>query len=520
MGYWGEAMTYLHPVWNQKDTAAARAALKKLAPTREARLALARNPMEREWLETAETLYAPTGTKAQRDTAWSRALERMHASHPNDDEVTTFYALSLLGLNQGEREPVAYRKAYELVLPVFRAHPKHPGAAHYLIHATDDPDHAALGLQAAEAYADIAPSAGHAIHMTSHIFLALGKWDDVVSANKRALAANKSGVYAGHVVHWLHYGLIQQGRYKEADAWLDSMVRQAGSGSAAKRAMSWNAAGLMAGANMADTHRWNGIAGRVRVDTAGFIADGSPEAIETLAAAEFGEALGELNRGAMGAYLQTITTMRNRRTAMVANPLMATAVGMSDVMEKTLRAYVRLMAGDSAIALAAFREAADEEAKLPMPFGPPATIKPPREAAGELLLSMGRYAEARIEFQMALARTPRRTQAMIGLARADWALGDRATARAIYKDLVGIWHAADTEFPKLAEARERGRWARMSAGRADTNSRGPIWELYGSEEGFTFGYPAIGSVFLPLGVTGNTPDSGSGESRFETWRGN
>jgi tetratricopeptide (TPR) repeat protein len=136
---------------------------------------------------------------------------------------------------------------------------------------------------------------------------------------------------------------------------------------------------------------------------------------------------------------------------------MATAVGMSDVMEKTLRAYVRLKAGDSATALAAFREAADEEAKLPMPFGPPMTIKPPREAAGELLLSMGRAAEAKKEFQMALARTPRRTQAMIGLARAEWALGDRAAARGLYKELVGIWHAADTEFPELVEARERGR---------------------------------------------------------------
>jgi tetratricopeptide (TPR) repeat protein len=457
MGYWGEAMTYSHPVWNQQDTAAANRALRRLAPTREARLALARSANEGLWLESAETLYAPSGTKAQRDTAWSAALGRMHAMYPDDNEATTFYALSLLGLNQGEREPVAYQKAYELVLPVFRAHPHHPGAAHYLIHATDDPDHAALGLQAAEAYADIAPSAGHAIHMTSHIFLALGKWDDVVAANKRALAANKSGVYAGHVVHWLHYGLIQQGRYKEADAWLDTMVRQAHGGSAARQAMSWDAAGLMAGANLADTRRWTGVAGSVRVDTAGFIATGSPEAMEDVAAAEFAEALGELNRGEVGAYMQTITAMRDRRTALAANPLMATAVGMSDVMEKTLRAYVRLEAGDSATALAAFREAADEEAKLPMPFGPPMTIKPPREAAGELLLSMGRAAEAKKEFQMALARTPRRTVPMIGLARAEWALGNRDAARGLYKELVGIWHSADTEFPELVEARERGR---------------------------------------------------------------
>jgi hypothetical protein len=221
MGYWGEAMTYSHPVWNQQDLGAAQKALLKLAPTREARLALARSPKERAWLESVEELYAPTGSKAQRDTAWSRALEKMHASDPNDIEATTFYAVSLLGLNQGQREAVAYQKAYELVLPIFKSHPHHPGAAHYLIHATDDPSHAALGLQAAEAYASIAPSATHAIHMTSHIFLALGKWDDVVSANRKAQATIKAGMMSGHIVHWLQFALIEHGIFKEAVVWLD-----------------------------------------------------------------------------------------------------------------------------------------------------------------------------------------------------------------------------------------------------------------------------------------------------------
>ena len=136
---------------------------------------------------------------------------------------------------------------------------------------------------------------------------------------------------------------------------------------------------------------------------------------------------------------------------------MATSRGMSDVMEHTIGAYALEKSGDSASALALFRDAADEEAKLPMPFGPPMTIKPPREAAGELLLAMGKPAEAKKEFEMALSRTPRRTAVMIGLARSEWALGNRAAARKIYKELVGIWHSADTEFPELAEARARSK---------------------------------------------------------------
>lgn len=457
MGYWGEAMTYTHPVWNQQDTAAANAALRKLAPTREARLELARDAREVMWLMSAEVLYAPKGSKAQRDTAWSLAMKSLHEANPKDDEATTFYALSLLGLNQGQREAVAYQKAYELVLPVFRAHPHHPGAAHYLIHATDDPDHAALGLAAANAYAAIAPSATHAIHMTSHIFLALGKWDDVVSANRRAQATAAPGLLIGHVVHWLHYGLIQQGRYREADMLLDSMVRQAKNAKPPRGLLSWDAAGLMAAANLADTRRWTGHAGSVRLSAAPFIADGSPESMMDLSASDFGFALGALNRGDSLAFAATVLGMDARAGKLALDPLMATPKGMTEAMAEALRGYALLARGDSVGALASFRKAADEEATLPMPFGPPVIAKPPREAAGELLLAMGKPAEAKKEFEMAESRTPRRTAVLLGLARSETALGNRAAARKIYKELVGIWHSADTEFPELAEARARAK---------------------------------------------------------------
>ena len=430
----------------------------RLAPTRDARLALARDAHERAWLGTAETLYAPNGSKAQRDTAWSLAMARLHSANPRDDEATTFYALSLLGLNQGEREPVAYAKAYQLVLPVFTRHPHHPGAAHYLIHATDDPTHAALGLKAAQAYAGIAPSAAHAIHMTSHIFLALGKWDDVVAANRRAQGTEKDGILSGHVVHWLHYALIQQGRYAEADHWLDSMARQ--TQTAARRLVridSWDALGLMAAANLADTRRWAGRAGSVRVDASTFDADTSSDGLLDLAASEFGAALGQLGRGERAAFDSTLDRMSARRAAVATNPNMASARGMSEVMEKTLHGYALQSRGDSVAALALFRDAAAQEAALPMPFGPPMTIKPPLEAAGELLLVMGKPAEARAEFQKALARTPRRTAPLLGLARAEYALGNRTESAKDYRELVGIWHLADTQFPELAEAKLRAK---------------------------------------------------------------
>jgi len=455
MSFWGEAMTYTHPVWNEQDTAAGDAVLRRLGPTRDARLAKARTPSERRWLDAVEKLYAPIGTKAQRDTAYAAAMASMHEADPQNVEATTFYALALLGLNQGQRDVATYQKAYTILAPVFASNPHHPGAAHYLIHATDDPDHAAMGLDAAKAYSDIAPSAGHAIHMTSHIFLALGKWDEVVSANRRAQATAPPGVLSGHVVHWLHYGLLQQGRYREADQWLDSMARQARTGPANRRVLSWDAAGLMAGANLADTKRWNGVAAKIRVDSSAFDATSNAEALTDLAASEFGFALGALSRGETVAFTSALAAMTARRNRVANNPDMATARGMSEVMEKTLRGFALQRAGDTAGALALFRDAATQESQLPMPFGPPSTIKPPREAAGELLLDLGRPAEARTEFLLALARTPRRTAPMLGMARAEHALGNRAESARLYGELATIWHSADADLPELAEARSR-----------------------------------------------------------------
>lgn len=457
MGYWGEAMTYTHPVWNEQDTAAADSALRRLAPTREARLAKARTPRERQWLEAVEALYAPTGTKAQRDTAYAAAMARVHESDPRDIEATTLYALALLGLNQGDRDVATYQKAYQLVAPVFAAHPHHPGAAHYLIHATDDPEHAALGLAAAEAYSSIAPSATHAIHMTSHIFLALGKWDDVVAANVRAQSTMPANVLSSHIVHWLHYGLLQQGRYHEADRWLASMARQVQGRPNPRLAVIYNSLGLMAGANLIDSHRWNGPAGKVRVDGTQFDSSRYAAILGDLAASEFGVAIGALFRGEDALVDSTLAQMASQRAMSAGDINSATGRGMSEVMEKTLRGYMLQKRGDQAGALNLFRDAAKEEASLPMPFGPPMTIKPPREAAGELLLEMHKPAEARTEFLIALGRTPRRTTPLLGLARAEWASGRRDESRKHYRELLSIWHAADADLPELAEVRTRSR---------------------------------------------------------------
>ena len=232
MAYWGEAMTYNHPVWQQTAPDLAKAALARLAPTPEARLAKAPTAKEKDWMASLDALYGPghasaslSASKLARDLAYAEAMRRMYEKYPGDNEVAAFYALALLGTSHGGRDFSIYMKAAAIVEQVYSKNPQHPGAAHYLIHAYDDPIHAPLGLRYADAYSKIAPAASHALHMPSHIYFALGMWDEAAAINERSVKAadarrseKKLDVDARgfHALLWLVYGYAQQGRYEEA----------------------------------------------------------------------------------------------------------------------------------------------------------------------------------------------------------------------------------------------------------------------------------------------------------------
>ncbi len=240
MAYWGEAMTYNHPVWMEQDLAAARAALAKLGPTPQARLAKAGTARERAYLDAVETLYGD-GDKDLRDFRYANAMAALHARYPDDVDATALYALSLLGTCHEGRDFATYMKAAALLEEVYPSHMRHPGVLHYMIHSYDDPIHAPLGLRAAERYGALAPDAPHALHMTSHIFLALGMWDEVIDANVRAIAVGqalrarggKAAKGCGHYFTWLMYADLQERRDADALAMLAACRAEAAASLAA-----------------------------------------------------------------------------------------------------------------------------------------------------------------------------------------------------------------------------------------------------------------------------------------------
>jgi hypothetical protein len=450
MAYWGEALTYNHPLWAEKDPAAARKVFDRLAPTAAERLAKAPTKREKMYLESAEILYYGPGDKAAQDRAYSEALRRLHEEFPEDQDAAAFYALSILGACEGKRDFAAYMKAAAIAEEVFAKNPLHPGAVHYLIHSYDDPVHAPLGMRAARVYAKIAPAAGHALHMPSHIFFASGMWEEAAASNEAAWKASldraerkKLGAdeHNYHALFWLEYSYLQLGRYADARralALMDADAARSGSG----RAKSHRA--MMRAAWVVETRRFDGDVVRslsedgergVALFAEGLAAagKGQRERAEKALAAMGKEPEGGHDHGGGGMY--------------------AMGAGADAVMKRELEAIVASLRGNNERALALAKEAASAEDGMTFEFGPPSVAKPAHELSGELLLKAGNAAEARAEFERSLAHAPKRALSLLGLARAAAKAGDRAAAAEAYGRLAAVWRNADTDLPELAEVR-------------------------------------------------------------------
>jgi hypothetical protein len=433
MAYWGEAMTYTHPVWMQQDLPAARAVLGRLGATPEARAAKAKTERERDYLRTVEVLYG-NGTKDERDFLFSDAMAALHQRYPDDVDATAFYALSLLGTAHEGRDFATYMRSAALLEEVFPTHQHHPGVLHYLIHSYDDPIHAPLGVRAARLYGAVAPNAGHALHMTSHIFVALGLWDDVIAANQRAmLVVNRQRAdrgqtpkTCGHYVSWLHYAFLQERRFDDAKGQLDACRRMAVNQFSdhpdpdKSIVPSYTEMRLF---HWVETGRW---------DAADAIA--IPQ--DRYAGARFLQAYGEAlaaSGGELKAFQAAATRLHERQRDLLAEVEKNKEGTMVDrrnaeIAVRQIDALVRIKEGKRDEGIALLRKVADAEAALPLEFGPPPIQKPTSELLGDEFLALGRNAEAEQAYQSTLNRAPGRTRSLQGLLRVQQALGKTEAA--------------------------------------------------------------------------------------------
>ncbi|MGH7205316.1 MAG: tetratricopeptide repeat protein [Nitrospiraceae bacterium] len=457
MGYWGEAMAHNHPVWEEQDSQAARKVLEQVRENAKV------TPRERAYLNAVKLLYGE-GDKLTRDRAYADAMEQLYRDYPEDLEAASFYALSLLGtVRPSDRSHRRQIQAGAIALEVSRKNPDHPGAAHYTIHAFDDPDHAILALPAARRYAEIAPEAHHARHMPAHIFLQLGMWPEADASNESGWTtsvewAKRKGLPINlrdyHSLHWLLYVSLQQARYKKSEEVLalkQQDMREAGEDRRATESGYERPVSLlydeMAGAFVVETQRWDSAA--TLWDVPGLkLHDRSkalPIFIRGLAAAMVGRPEADKHLAALRALGQKQSPKSqahraHRRTT-------------EEIMELELTAATFSSKGNYAKAIALMKKATALEEALPAPSGPPDTVKPAHELFGDILLRAGRPKEAAQQFSTALARHPNRARALLGAARAAAKSGDSRGAITAYSKLLQVWAQADAELPELREAR-------------------------------------------------------------------
>lgn len=456
MAYWGEAMTHNHPLWSEQDREAALAALARLAPTPEERLAKAPAEIEKGFLAAVEILYGE-GDKTSRNRAYAEAMRRLREKFPDDLEVASFYALAELG-SVSERDFATYMRAAAVAEEVFAKNPLHPGAAHYLIHSYDDPVHAPLGLRAARLYAEVAPAATHALHMPSHIFLALGMWEDVAASNEASWESSLARGGAGyHALQWLHYAYLQQGRYRDARRLLERMEADARARPTAYSGWHWAA---MRAAYVVETRRWDDPVQEVELDTSmvrEVAAPGADLFARGLAALKTGNRAGaEKALAAMKALGSEAAAEAGSHAAHAHWALQVSPTGLKalGVMQQELEALLLLADGRAAEAIRTLGEAAASEEAMSFEFGPPVIVKPAPELLGEVLLKQGRVEEAQAAFARSLERAPGRVLSLLGLARAASQAGDAETAERSYAELRKIWREADAELPEPAEVRD------------------------------------------------------------------
>jgi len=435
MAYWGQAMSDNHPLWRQQNGEAATAALNRLAPTHDERLAKAAGEKEKAFLNAVETLYYSADDKLVRDYAYSAHMKRMHERWPDDNEISVFYALSILGTIR--RGDPGYRRqalAASISQEVYTQNPNHPGAAHFIIHSFDDPDHAILALKAAKVYAGIAPAASHALHMPSHIFVQLGMWQRVVESNIEAYAAATAsiknlGFAEGredfHTLSWLAYAYLMLDHDDIAAEKVALALEAVERNKDNKRVYSGYL--LIRGRHMVETGQWEDV---------------ELEAADTAAGmhAHWVSAVGmsAANRGdndtaiAAAERLHALSAKANEADKPYDAKLIA-------ILEKEVIAVTKLASGDNSGAIDAAREAAEMEFRdMNAPSGPPLPMKPAAELYADILLAADQPAEAQMAYEQSLRWIPQRTPSILGLARSAAKAGDKEKSDEMFAKLQSV----------------------------------------------------------------------------------
>lgn len=450
MAWWGVAMSHWQPLWEPRGPSPeaferGRAAISKAAAIG------GRTARERGYITALEELYgeADKVDHLDRVLAYERAMKELWQKYPRDPEARVFYALSLLASGTSLPPDKSYerqKRAGELLMPVFRSQPDHPGAAHYLIHAFDYPPLAKQALAAARQYARTAPDSPHAQHMPSHIFTRLGLWDESIDSNRNVIRVARKYGDVGEELHatdYLVFAHLQKGEEDEAREVMNTMPEPEPRSTLYFASIHAHAA--VPARYAVERHRWSEAA-RLPVPEA-FPGGRYAWADATL---YYARALGAARTGDVEQARSDIAQLTTSRDTLRQHKedYWATQV---EVQRRAAVAWLALAEGERERALELMRSAvALEESTDKHPVTPGAIVST-RDLLGQMLLQLGRYREALVAFEQALEAEPRRYRPIAGAARTAGFAGESDVARRYYAQLLEI--APESDRPEVRVAR-------------------------------------------------------------------
>lgn len=453
MPHWGIALA-LGPNINapMSDEAVPQA---YAAVRRAVELADGASDRERDYIRALEKRYSaePVKDRSALDRAYADAMRQVAGRHPDDPDAATLMAEALMDTMpwdywtpEGKPRP-GTQEALDALEAVLRRHPDHPGANHYLIHLVEASPNPERGLAAAHRLADLAPGAGHLVHMPSHIYLRLGLYHEASQANERAIRADESyltqcrrqgfypALYYSHNMHFLSHTTAVEGRSADALAAAGKTAEHLKHHDLSKMPfMQWmRATPLMVRVRFG---RWDDI-----------LAEPAPAE-----GALFEQAMWRYARGrafvgkrdadkaaAESKALSEIASSREAETLQVRDLPGASIVRLADQVMAAESAGLR---GDTEGRLRGLRDAVAAEDALPY-MEPPFWEQPVRQLLGSALLEAGRPAEAEAVYREDLRRHPRTGWSLFGLLESLRRQGRTAEAAEVQDRLRRAWTHAD-----------------------------------------------------------------------------
>ncbi len=453
MGHWGVAMTQFRELWGAPDADGLKVGREEMETARAAAAAsAATTPIEHAYIDALSGFFEPANLQfQQRADAYETKMNALHSQFPDDVEAAAFDALSMLAAVAPEDTSLTHeRAALAILVPLFAAHPDHPGLAHYIIHTCDTPALAADGLSAAREYAKIAPSSAHATHMPGHIFARLGMWQEDIDSNLASVAASKKAEASGqpgsahqmHAEEFLIYAYLQTGQDEKAHV-LTAQMRGVG-----EHMLKMPGMDDMKGAGhyfdnevtaiyAIEMHQWKEMVALQPAPGSKYFAPLFTYWGQGIAAGHLGDA--KLAAKALKRFDRALRPMEKDRSSYSAKT----------VMRQELVAWKEFSGKHSDAAVEAMRKAADQQDKL----GQNEVDIPAREMLGDLLLMEQKPEAALVEYRVALKLSPNRLNGLLGAGNAAEQAKLPEEARTFYRTAAQQTNnGAQSQRPELARA--------------------------------------------------------------------